>query len=134
MKMDLDPEIEAANRETENEKLDLLDEKQVKPIVDMVNAGIMAVETAQEMLGLDPLKNPATSREEAAWAGLSAAAGHPEALCDECVHFDTQTNICRVHRAERTFDTPACRFFEKRLAAQAAPEPKPSRKPCGCGC
>jgi hypothetical protein len=133
MRMDLDPEIEAANRETENEKLDLLDEKQVKPIVDMVNAGIMAVETAQEMLGLDPLKNPATSREEAAWAGLSAAAGTPAALCDECAHFDGLSNFCRVHQAERTFDTPACRFFEKRLSAQAAEQRRPAKKPCGCG-
>ena len=130
MRMDLDPDIEAANRETENEKLDLLDEKQVKPIVDMVNAGIMAVETAQEMLGLDPAKNPTTSREEAAWGGLAALAGPPEALCDECAHFDGEANFCRVHRSERTFDAPACRFFERRLATTASEKPK---KPCGCG-
>ena len=57
LKMDLDPDIEAANRENEGKSVDLLDEKQVKPIVDMVMAGIMSVETAQEMLGLDPAKN-----------------------------------------------------------------------------
>ena len=69
LKMDLDPDIEAANRETEKRSVDLLDEKQVKPIVDMVMAGIMGVETAQEMLGLDPAKNPAGTRTEASWAG-----------------------------------------------------------------
>lgn len=46
-------EIEADNRRRENEKLDLLEEKRVKPNVYMVRAGIMAVETAQKMLGLD---------------------------------------------------------------------------------
>ena len=37
LKMDLDPDIEAANRETESKKIDLMDEKQVKPVVDMVS-------------------------------------------------------------------------------------------------
>ena len=35
MKMDLDPDTEQANRESEGQTVDLLDEKQVKPIVDM---------------------------------------------------------------------------------------------------
>jgi hypothetical protein len=40
LKMDLDPEIETANRATEGKTIDLFDEKQVKPVVDMVMAGI----------------------------------------------------------------------------------------------
>jgi hypothetical protein len=51
LKMDLSPEVESAKREDERKKpLDIPD---AKTIVDMVNAGIISVETAQEMLGLD---------------------------------------------------------------------------------
>jgi len=51
MKMDLSPEVESAQREEERKKpLDIPD---AKTIVDMVNAGIISVGTAQEMLGLD---------------------------------------------------------------------------------
>lgn len=39
LKMDLDPDIEAANRETEKRSVDMLDEKQIKPIVDMAWPG-----------------------------------------------------------------------------------------------
>jgi hypothetical protein len=74
MRMDLDPEIEAGNRKTENEKLDLLDEKQVKPIVDMMNAGILTVEAAQAMLGIEPGRS--TDAPRVVWgvrAALSAS-------------------------------------------------------------
>jgi hypothetical protein len=114
LKMDLDPDIEAANRETEKHSVDLLDEKQVKPIVDMVMAGIMGVETAQEMLGLDPAKNPAGTRTEASWAGPFVRGDMGNAVCDDCTHFDQERNHCRVQRNETTFDTPACRFFESK--------------------
>lgn len=115
MKMDLDPETEAANRESEGKSVDLLDEKQVKPIVDMVVAGIMSVETAQEMLGLDPAKNPPVgSHAEAAWGGLFAEAGHDGELCDCCGYFDADHNRCGVTQAEVTFDSPACRFLQMR--------------------
>lgn len=116
LKMDLDPDIEAANRETEKRSVDMLDEKQIKPIVDMVTAGIMGVETAQEMLGLDPAKNPTGSRAEASWAGPFARASIA-AVCDDCVHFDGDLNHCRVQRNETTFDTPVCRFFDLKTAA-----------------
>ncbi len=57
MKMDLSPEVETAKREDERKKpLDIPD---AKTIVDMVNAGIISVETAQEMLGLDKEKERA---------------------------------------------------------------------------
>jgi len=52
LKMDLDPDIEAANRETERKNIDLMDEKQVKPVVDMVVSGIMSVPSARKMLGI----------------------------------------------------------------------------------
>jgi hypothetical protein len=54
LKMDLNPEMESAQREEERKKpRDIPD---AKTIVDMVNAGIISVETAQEMLGLDKEK------------------------------------------------------------------------------
>ena len=115
LKMDLDPDIEEANRQSEGKSVDLLDEKQVKPIVDMVVAGIMSVESAQEMLGLDPAKNPPSgSRSEAAWAGLFARGEHDGEICDSCGYFDGEHNRCGVTQAEVTFDSPACRFLQAR--------------------
>lgn len=114
--MDLDPDIEAANRETEKRSVEMLDEKQIKPIVDIMTAGIMGVETAQEMLGLDPAKNPTGSRAEASWAGPFARASIAAAVCDDCAHFDGDLNHCRVQRNETTFDTPVCHFFDLKTA------------------
>lgn len=121
LKMDLDPDIEAANRETEGKSVDLLDEKQVKPIVDMVMAGIMSVETAQEMLGLDPAKNPTGTRTEASWAGPFVRGGMGNAVCDDCAYFDDERNHCRVQRNETTFDTPTCRFFDSKAVPSEVP-------------
>ncbi|MBI5788964.1 MAG: hypothetical protein HZA78_08940 [Candidatus Schekmanbacteria bacterium] len=57
LKMDLNPEVELAKRDNERKKpLDIPD---AKTIVDMVNAGIISIETAQEMLGLDKAKEQA---------------------------------------------------------------------------
>ncbi len=114
LKMDLDPDTETANREHEGKSVDLLDEKQVKPIVDMAVAGIMSVETAQEMLGLDPAKNPTGSRADAAWGGLFAKGEHDGEVCDSCGYFDAEHNRCGVIQAEVTFDSPACRFLQPR--------------------
>ncbi len=110
LKMDLDPAIESANRENEQKVIDLLDEKQVKPINDMVVSGIMSVPSARKMLGLpnDEADMPTT---ETAQASLNAQADN---LCDECTHFNAETNHCRVHNAERSFDAPACRFMDLR--------------------
>lgn len=121
LKMDLDPDIESANRENEKRSLDLLDEKQVKPIADLVMAGIMGVETAQEMLGLDPMKNPVGSRTEVSWAGPFARGDRGDAVCDDCAHFDDENNHCRVQRNETTFDAPACRFFDSKTVPSETP-------------
>ncbi|MDH7602237.1 MAG: hypothetical protein QHI38_08835 [Armatimonadota bacterium] len=107
LKMDLDPDTEEANRESEGKNLDLLDEKQVKPIVDMVVAGIMSIETAQQMLGLDPAKNRPGGDTQ---ASLYSSAGVGE-MCDSCAYFSEEHNCCGVTQAETTFDSPACRFF-----------------------
>ncbi len=110
LKMDLDPDIEEANRQSEGKSVDLLDEKQVKPIVDMVVAGIMGVETAQEMLGLDPAKNrPAAQTQASAYA---------DEICDTCGYFDDEKNKCGVTQADTTFDSPACRFMQRRRSGE----------------
>ena len=106
LKMDLDPDIEEANRQSEGKSVDLLDEKQVKPIVDMVVAGIMSVETAQEMLGLDPEKNRP--------GGESQASAYAGEICDSCGFFDAEKNRCNVTHAEVTFDSQACRHIIRR--------------------
>jgi hypothetical protein len=127
--MDLDPDIESANRETEKRSVDLLDEKQVKPIADMVMAGIMGIETAQEMLGLDPAKNPTGSRTEASWAGPFARGDRGNAVCDDCAHFDDERNHCRVQRNETTFDTPVCRFFDSKTIPSETPSDQEGEVP-----
>lgn len=129
LKMDLDPDIESANRETEKRSVDLLDEKQVKPIADMVLAGIMGVETAQEMLGLDPAKNSTGSRTEASWAGPFARGDRENAVCDDCAHFDDEHNHCRVQRNETTFDTPVCRFFDAKTIPSEIPSEQKGEVP-----
>jgi hypothetical protein len=129
LKMDLDPDIESANRETEKRSVDLLDEKQVKPIADMVMAGIMGVETAQEMLGLDPARNPVGSRSEASWAGPFARGDRENAVCDDCAHFDDEHNHCRVQRNETTFDTPVCRFFDAKTIPSEIPSEQKGEVP-----
>ena len=99
-----------------------------------VFAGIMGVETAQEMLGLDPAKNPAGSRAEASWAGPFARA-NIAAVCDDCAHFDGDLNHCRVQQNETTFDTPVCRFFDPKPAAmEHGPDQKeePASRQAAC--
>jgi len=117
IKMDLDPDIEASNRESESRRVDLMDEKQVKPVTDMVIAGILSVPQARKMLGIpdDDSELPAAEATLGLPAGMTASAV-AGAICDECSHFDASDNRCRVHNADRAFDAPACRFLDRREA------------------
>ena len=118
LKMDLDPDIETANRKNEGAKVDLLDEKQVKPIVDMVVAGILTVEAAQQMLGLSPTVNtPPAGQVESSYSIATHARAASVGLCDDCSHYDPARGWCRVHAAERAFDAPGCRFLDLSAAA-----------------
>jgi hypothetical protein len=91
--------------------VDLLDEKQVKPIVDMVMAGIMGMEVAQEMLGLDPAANKASASTEADHAVAAA-----DEVCDSCAHLDEERNRCRAWKSKTIFSSPICLFFDARIA------------------
>ncbi len=118
IKMDLDPDVEEAAREKERGQFHLFDEKQVKPFVDMVTAGIMTVPVAQEILGLDPAKNaPESTLPDGELSGSAARSAHAGEICDSCSHFDGDRNLCRVHREPVAFDSPACRFLSRRTGA-----------------
>lgn len=117
MKMDLDPGIETANRLTESGTVDFTDEKQVKPIVDMVLSGLMSVETAQKMLGLDPKEN----RAKADWEGLYTRGDISDKICDECAYFNEENNRCGVTNTEVTFDTATCRLCNLKAYYQHSP-------------
>ncbi len=97
LKMDLDPEIEMANREHEQKKVDLMDQTQVKPVVDMVLAGILDVEQGQRLLGLKK-----SGGESSAQAGLNCQACNH--LCD---------GFCQILGESRRPEKPACRFVEQ---------------------
>jgi len=113
LKMDLDPDIENANRENEQKSINLLDDKQIKPVVDMVMAGIMSAAKAREVLGLPAEADASATVAGEKWTASMESQGEAH-ICDECSHFDVETNRCRVHNSERTFDAPACRFFTGR--------------------
>jgi len=107
LKMDLDPDIETANRKTERENIDLMDDKQVKPVVDMVVSGIMSISQARKILGIpDDGNNPETE------ASMLLGATAQSAVCNDCNNLDAE--LCLIHNAKRKSDSPACRFFDQR--------------------
>ena len=112
VKMELDPDVEAANRAQEKPGLDVLDDKQIKPLVDMVNLGVIDVDEARSFLGLKP--KPGTDAAALAMGGPAARAHADDAICDECRHFEEAENRCAVQRSETAFDLRACRFFDKK--------------------
>jgi hypothetical protein len=105
LKMELDPDVETANRQHEGKSVDLLDGTQVKPIVDMVVAGIMSIETAQQILGLDPAKNQAQALYSNANIGET---------CGTCACLSDEQNHCDVNQTDTTPESPTCRFFVRR--------------------
>ena len=104
LKMDLDPEIENANQENEQLNINLLDEKQIKPVVDMVIAGILDLDQAKQILGITGNKG------QKAEANLKADAGR----CGQCQwHSDGQ---CELNQISRSAEGTACRFFNQQIA------------------
>ncbi len=115
IKMDLDPDIEASNRESDNQRVDLLDGTQVKPVADLVVAGILSVAQARKLLGIAEEEPPAVAEASLNRRPLTTRAVS-DSICDECSHLERDTNHCRVHNRERSFDAPACRFLDRREA------------------
>jgi len=113
MKMELDPDVEAANRTQEKVSVDQLDDKQIKPIADLVTLGVLDPEEARGLLGLQPRAQTDAAVAALRIGGPDARAYAAEAVCDECRHFDEGENRCAVQGRETTFDTGACRFFDR---------------------
>ena len=79
----------------------------------MVVSGILSVPRARKMLGIPAEDDEPTAEAALVWSGDLESTGIA-AVCDECSHFIADTNHCRVHNSERTFDAPACRFIDRR--------------------
>ena len=94
----------------------------IKDIVALVQMGVMSVETAREMLGLDGSKESGRVRkqEQTEAEGMYAAA-IDTALCDDCDFFNSDENRCQVTGEERRFDQPACRQFRKSEELEPVP-------------
>ena len=95
-----------------------LDERKIKPVIDLVNMGIIGVETAQEILGVDKLANPpyGSSRVQATWGGLMSPCLKPGQTCEGCGHLED--GVCLMMNIERRGEALACDFFEKRLQSE----------------
>lgn len=143
--MELNPDIEQANREGER----VVDRDwSVQDIVQMVQLGILPVQMAQEVLGIDPAK-AAEQAGAQAMADIDqlytrASAGRFSKVCDDCAFFGESNNRCHAQDIEIPFDTPACVLFEQKLiataengkpsAASGSPtKGKPTVGDCGCG-
>lgn len=112
IKMDLNPEVETANREVESGKpIEVTDPKM---IIDMVISGIMSVEVAQEKLGLDKERNRPAVAEWNYGLPMSTGSVPDDAMCDECEFFKEETNFCEATESETRFDAHACGSFERK--------------------
>ena len=110
MKMDLNPDLEKSNRKKEGTLVDM--SWDIKDIVALVQMGVMSVQTAQEMLGLDKTKESSrvVKQEKSEAEGMYATAAESH-VCDDCAFFDADNNLCLVTGEERVFDQAACRQF-----------------------
>ncbi|HRT94205.1 MAG TPA: hypothetical protein P5532_07280 [Planctomycetota bacterium] len=127
VRMALDPEVEATQTETERKEIDLTDEKVVKPIVDLVMAGVITPEYAREVLGIPQEKNKPAPDSIA--ARLGARGDVPDGICDECEYFDAEENWCAIRETETRFDNNACRYFEARETTVVTPAADATARP-----
>jgi len=112
IRMDLNPEVEASH--TEKESKQPIDVTDPKIIIDMVTAGIMSIEVAQEKLGLDKLKNKPAKAELDYRPPMTTGTVEFGTICDECEFFDDENNWCDANNRETGFDARACTSFDKK--------------------
>jgi len=111
-KMDLSPDVEKSNRAKEGTLVDM--SWDIKDIVSLVQMGVMSVQTAREMLGMDRVKESSrVEKEEKSEAEGIYASAVEDNLCDDCAFYDVDDNQCQVTGEERRFDQAACRQFMK---------------------
>jgi hypothetical protein len=136
--MQLDPDVETAQAEAERKDIDLTDEKAVKPIVDLVNAGVITPEYARDALGIPQEKNRTEAERLDVATRLFSQGDVPEAMCDECEYFDADENWCSIRETETRFDNNACRYFDAREdtvttpAADATGQPGAAEECAAC--
>jgi len=105
-KMDLNPDVEKSNRKKEGTLVDM--SWDIKDIVALVQMGVMSVETAREMLGLEEGKESGRVKTDVKTEseGMYASA-EVEKVCDDCVYLDGEGNRCLVTGEERRFNQNA---------------------------
>jgi len=114
-KMDLNPEVENANRAKEQRLVDM--NWDIKDVTSLVQLGIMSPASARKLLGMeDAVEDQAIQEEEqqaveAMYADAAAKTRASGETCSECVHFDEETNRCRVLERDASLFDSACRFF-----------------------
>ncbi len=109
-KMDLIPDVEKSNQAKEGTLVDM--SWDIKDIVSLVQMGVMSVQTARKMLGLDGSNETSlVQKQEKAEAEVMYASSSSDQLCDECTFFDADENRCQVSGEERRFDQMMCRQF-----------------------
>ena len=128
VRMELDPDVEAEQGEKDRGDVDLTDERRVRPIIDMVMAGIMSPEYARELLSLPADKNRTEAERLNVAAKLFSQGDVPEAMCDGCEYFDADENWCEIRERETRFENNACRYFEPSQDAPTETSARRARK------
>jgi len=114
-KMDLNPEVESANRAKEQRLLDM--NWDIKDVTALVQLAIMSPASARKLLGLEDAAEDQTIQQdeqqavEAMYADAAAKARASGDTCSECLHFDEDANRCRVLERDASLFDPACRFY-----------------------
>ncbi len=122
VRMSLDPNVETEQSEKDRTQIDLTDAKRIQPIVDMVNAGIMSPQYAQELLALPQDKNRPDTALQGTASDLFSTTDAPDAHCDDCEYFIEDRNHCDIRETETRFDNNACRYFDRRQAHEECTE------------
>ena len=114
-KLGLNPEIERKNQE--GDKADVFSASMMKPIAELVIAGVLSVPEARKLLGMETAQTdtvPAAPEQVSAALAAMGMQVNAGRICDECRSHTTASNRCEVLGCDRSFADPACRFFGER--------------------
>ena len=118
-KMDLNPEVEKANRSKEGTLVDM--SWDIKDIVSLVQLGVLSIPTAREMLGIDDKKECEKVAADEQVAAISpyeklsksqrVRSDLGKRTCGECSRYSMEEAKCDVTGEQRAFDQSACLVF-----------------------
>ena len=118
-KMDLNPEVEKANRTKEGTLVDM--SWDIKDIVSLVQLRILSASTAREMLGIDDKKEGIKVKEDEQTAAvspyekvvqpMSIIAELAEKTCGECVNYSMEEAKCQLTGEGCEFTRHVCLLF-----------------------